>query len=94
MVTTGAMTKRVDRLVDAGLVTRRPAVADRRRRVIALTRKGRKTIDAVFTEHLANEHRLIEPLSAARRAQLESTLTVWLRSFEAADDTHLPEASS
>jgi DNA-binding MarR family transcriptional regulator len=45
MVTTGAMTKRIDRLVLAGLVTRRPATADRRRRVIALTRKGHELID-------------------------------------------------
>ncbi len=82
MVTTGAMTKRVDRLLEAGLVSRRPAVADRRRRVVALTRKGRRTIDAVFTEHLANEHRLIEVLSPAQRRQLEANLTVWLRAFE------------
>jgi DNA-binding MarR family transcriptional regulator len=82
MVTTGAMTKRIDRLVEAGLVTRRAAADDGRRRVIALTAKGRRTIDAAFTDHLANEHRLLEALSATERRQLEALLGRWLGAFE------------
>ena len=82
MVTTGAMTKRIDRLVLAGLVTRRPATADRRRRVIALTRKGHELIDRAFGEHVANEHRLIDELTAEEAEQLESLLTKWLLQFE------------
>jgi DNA-binding MarR family transcriptional regulator len=82
MVTTGAMTKRIDRLVDAGLVTRRPSASDGRRRVVALTAKGRRTIDAAFTDHLANEHRLLDVLSATERRQLEVLLGRWLGTFE------------
>lgn len=37
MVTTGAMTKRIDRLERSGLVTRRRAAGDGRARVVALT---------------------------------------------------------
>jgi DNA-binding MarR family transcriptional regulator len=41
MVTTGAMTKRLDRLERAGLVSRRRSEADGRGRVVALTDAGR-----------------------------------------------------
>jgi DNA-binding MarR family transcriptional regulator len=79
MVTTGAMTKRLDRLEAAGLVVRRPAENDGRARVVALTPRGLELIDAAFTAHMANEHRLLEPLSAADRAALEGILARWLR---------------
>ena len=82
MVTTGAMTKRLDRLVDAGLVTRHPSELDGRRRVVALTRKGRELIDRAFTEHMANEQRLIADLSPAQAKQLEALLADWLGHFE------------
>lgn len=82
MVTTGAVTKRLDRLVEAGLVTRRPSAEDGRRRVVALTRKGRGVIDRAFAEHMANEHRLIAALSARQRTQLEVLLTGWLAEYE------------
>jgi DNA-binding MarR family transcriptional regulator len=79
MVTTGAMTKRIDRLSAAGLVTRRPATDDGRRRVVGLTDAGRALIDAAFEEHMANERRLLESLSAEEAAQLEALLATWLR---------------
>jgi DNA-binding MarR family transcriptional regulator len=82
LVTTGAMTKRLDRLVAAGWVTRRPAGEDGRRRVVALTTAGRQLIDRAFTAHLANEHRLINELNAKQAQQLESLLTHWLAAFE------------
>ena len=78
MVTSGAMTKRVDRLEAAGLVSRRPSQADGRGRVIALTAKGRATIDAAFEAHIANEQRLVGMLDPADRAALEPILTKWL----------------
>lgn len=84
MVTSGAMTKRIDRLESAGLVTRRASAADGRARVVALTDAGRKLIDRAFTRHIANEHRLLEPLSASDRAQLECILTAWLGAVESA----------
>ena len=82
MVTTGAMTKRLDRLVDAGLVTRRPSAADGRGRVVGLTRKGRKLIDSAFTDHIANEHRLLAGLDPDDVAQLQTILTKWIGPFE------------
>lgn len=82
MVTTGAMTKRLDRLERDGLVTRRRSAADGRGRVVALTTAGQELIDRAFTEHMANEHRLLGELTAEEAAALESLLTRWLTRFE------------
>ena len=78
MVTTGAMTKRIDRLVARGLVERREVEQDGRRRIVALTLAGRELIDAAFTEHMRNERRLVDELDADDQAALEAILTRWL----------------
>jgi DNA-binding MarR family transcriptional regulator len=82
MVTTGAMTKRVDRLERDGLVTRRQSAADGRGRVVALTKAGRELIDEAFTEHMRNERRLLDALSANEITTLETALTAWLSRLE------------
>lgn len=83
MVTTGAMTKRVDRLERRGLLTRRQSEVDGRGRVIALTTEGRNLIDRAFTAHLANERRLLdEALSPTEAAALERALVAWLAHYE------------
>jgi DNA-binding MarR family transcriptional regulator len=82
MVTTGAATKRIDRLVAAGLVTRRVSDDDARGRVIGLTPAGKRVIDEAFTAHMANEHRLLQPLTEKERRDLERLLTKWLGAFE------------
>ena len=82
MVTTGAMTKRLDRLVEAGLVERRTAEDDGRRRIVALTPAGLALIDAAFAEHMDNERRLVDDLSAGDREALEGILQRWLGVYE------------
>ncbi|MGH4031490.1 MarR family winged helix-turn-helix transcriptional regulator [Actinomycetota bacterium Odt1-20B] len=82
MVTTGAMTKRIDRLERAGLVTRRRSTADGRGRVVALTSAGRDLIDRAFTEHMHNERRLLDALEADEARELERLLTAWLARVE------------
>ncbi|MCM2430812.1 MarR family winged helix-turn-helix transcriptional regulator [Streptomyces sp. RKAG337] len=82
MVTTGAMTKRIDRLEREGLVTRRRAASDGRGRVVALTPAGRELIDAAFTEHMGNERRLMDRLTPQEAAGLEELLTAWLSRVE------------
>ncbi|MFF2546699.1 MarR family winged helix-turn-helix transcriptional regulator [Kitasatospora sp. NPDC058063] len=86
MVTTGAMTKRIDRLERAGLVTRRPAVDDRRGRVVALTDAGRRLFDEAFTAHLRNEHRLLAHLSTEEAAALQGLLTAWQHRLDGTGD--------
>lgn len=82
MVTTGAMTKRVDRLERAGLVTRRPSATDGRGRVVALTDDGLALIDRAFTAHMANERRLLDLLGEQDAAALERVLRRWLAALE------------
>jgi DNA-binding MarR family transcriptional regulator len=82
MVTTGAATKRIDRLESAGLVSRRVSDDDARSRVIALTAAGKRVIDDAFTAHMANEHRLMGALSERDAEDLERLLTKWLAAFE------------
>lgn len=74
MVTSGAVTKRLDRLEGAGLVERRVSAGDRRSRIVALTDAGRELIDRAVPEHLANEARLLEPLSPSEQATLARLL--------------------
>lgn len=82
MVTTGAMSKRVDRLEAAGLVARRRSAEDGRGRVVALTTAGRELIDTAFTEHMANERRLLGELTGEQADALEALLTAWLARLE------------
>lgn len=83
MVTTGAVSKRLDRLEDAGLVERRRSDADGRGRVVALTEAGRALIDDAFTAHVRNEHRLVAALDADARAELERHLRTWMQELDA-----------
>jgi DNA-binding MarR family transcriptional regulator len=82
MVTSGAATKRIDRLEAAGLVSRHVSDVDGRGRVVALTGAGLRVIDDAFTAHIANEHRLLAPLPEKDRKELERLLTKWLSGFE------------
>ena len=82
MVTSGAATKRIDRLEAAGLVTRRVSDEDHRGRVIALTEAGLRVIDEAFTSHIATEHRLLAPLTEQDRTDLERLLTKWLAAYD------------
>lgn len=86
MVTTGAMTKRIDRLERDGLVTRRRSTDDGRGRVVALTNAGRELIDRAFTEHMANERRLLAELTDDEATELEKLLTSWLSRVEPRGD--------
>jgi DNA-binding MarR family transcriptional regulator len=80
------MTKRIDRLERAGLVTRRRSSADGRGRVVALTPAGTRLIDKAFTEHMRNERRLLDQLSPGEAEQLEALLTTWLARVEPPPD--------
>ena len=82
MLSPGGMTNRLDRLEGAGPIARRPDPDDRRSSLVVLTPAGRELVDLVVTEHLANEARLLEPLSAAERAAFDRALRKLLAQFE------------
>ena len=81
MITSGAVTKRVDRLTAAGLVTRKRVDHDGRVRRIALTESGRALVDEVAGLHFANEERLLVGFSEIERTRLARLLTQWTRSL-------------
>jgi DNA-binding MarR family transcriptional regulator len=74
ILSSGAMTNRLDRLEAMGLVERLPDPNDRRGRLVALTDRGRELVDAAVVDHLQNEERLLGALDAAEREQLAGLL--------------------
>ena len=82
MVTSGAVTKRVDRLEQKGLVKRSVSAADGRGREIELTASGKELTDAIVVDHWANEDRLLAALDPAEREQLVGLLRKLLLSVE------------
>lgn len=84
MVTSGAVTKRVDRLAAAGLVTRERCSDDGRGRTVRLTGEGLERIDRAVEAHLACERRLLESLRESERLQLAAILATWSEKIETA----------
>jgi DNA-binding MarR family transcriptional regulator len=74
MLSSGGMTKRIDRLSAAGLVERLPDPSDRRGTLIRLTAAGLAAIDEALPAHVASEERLLAPLTAPERRSLDRLL--------------------
>ncbi len=74
MVTSGAITQRLDRLEARGLVRRGPHPGDGRVVVVTLTPAGRELVDRVLPDHLATEERLLAALSPQQRTALADLL--------------------
>lgn len=77
MVTTGAVTNRIDRLAERDFVERATG-PDRRKVIVRLTKAGLAKVDEVVEAHLATEDDLLAPLSARQRADLEHLLRITL----------------
>ncbi|WP_415976126.1 MarR family winged helix-turn-helix transcriptional regulator [Rhodococcus sp. 077-4] len=74
LVTAGAITQRVDRAEQQGLVVRHSR-ADRTRQVdVELTESGHRAVERLVDEVLGREAELLENLSERERDQLESLL--------------------
>lgn len=89
MVTSGAVTNRLDRLVAKGHVTRDVDPANRRTVVVALTQEGRELIDRAVSAHLENERRILAALDPGDQdalAGLLRTLLVGLGDTPASDE--------
>lgn len=84
LLSSGGMTKRLDRLVEAGLVERRPDPSDRRGTLVRLTRRGKTAIDRAVVTHVANEERLLRPLTRAEQRALDGLLRTLLVSLDPA----------
>jgi DNA-binding MarR family transcriptional regulator len=74
MLTSSGTTKRLDKLEQAGLITREPDTQDRRGVLIRLTPAGLELIDGLTGAHLANERRILAALSDAEQRRLADLL--------------------
>jgi DNA-binding MarR family transcriptional regulator len=74
MVTSGGMTKRLIALEGRGLIRRAPDPNDGRSTTVSLTRDGKRLVEAILPEHVANEQRLLGELSNRERAELAGLL--------------------
>jgi len=100
MVTSGAITQRLDRLESDSLVQRTPSDSDRRVVHITLTDEGLALIDRALPDHVATEDRLLAALSTAQRDALADALRNLLESLGDSTDEQArpghrrPEGSS
>ncbi|MGV2897201.1 MarR family winged helix-turn-helix transcriptional regulator [Achromobacter sp. AGC78] len=74
LLTSGAMTNRLDRLEQAGLLVRNPNPDDRRGIIVSLTTEGLRVIKLVLKDYLKDLGELLDPLSVAERKQLAGLL--------------------
>ena len=100
LLSSGGMTKRLDRLADAGLIERRPDPSDRRGTLVRLTGRGKATIDRLLPIHLANEQQLLAneqqllaSLNSARQRTLDHMLRLLLGSLEPPQEAGRPQAA-
>jgi len=80
-LTTGGVTRLVDRMVEAGLVARENCPSDRRSVHVVLTPAGQSTLGQAIGQHIEGiDRHLIAPLDDADRAALAMALSKLLRS--------------
>jgi DNA-binding MarR family transcriptional regulator len=82
MRTSGAITHRLRGLEATGLVRRVGDPDDLRSAPVELTPAGKRLVDRVAVEHLANERELLAGLEEGEREQLAELLRKLLLSFE------------
>lgn len=90
LISSGAMTHRLERLANDGLITRVPDSRDGRSVLVELTEKGREAIDAAVEDHIENENAMLSQLSPGERADVSRTLRKLLVTL---GDTGSPEAA-
>lgn len=77
MVTTGAITNRIDRLEGRGYVERAKA-EDRRKVIVRLTTEGVAAVESIVDSHIGTEDEILAALSRRDRADLARMLRTLL----------------
>jgi DNA-binding MarR family transcriptional regulator len=85
LVSSGAMTNRIDRLVERGLVERRTDPHDGRGVLVVMTSRGTDAVDAAISELLSGEAELLEGLSKADQERLAGLLRKLSLDFDESD---------
>ena len=75
-LTTGGVTRLVDRMAEAGLVARENCASDRRSVYVVLTSQGQAVLDRAVAAHVESiDRHLMAPLGSRDRAALQVALT-------------------
>lgn len=82
MLSSGAVSSKLDKLVDRDWVQRLANMEDRRSCRVALTQHGVSIIDAAVEAHVANEKLLLQSLTLEEQADLSMLLAKWLGQHE------------
>ncbi|CAE6898558.1 helix_turn_helix multiple antibiotic resistance protein [Vibrio sp. B1FLJ16] len=82
MLTSGAMTNRLDKLEKKGLISREHSKEDRRSVTVELTSDGLQLIDNLILEHVEVQHGFIRGLSDEEKVQVNKALKTLLPQFE------------
>ncbi len=82
MLSSGAMTNRLDRLEGAGLVARQPDPGDRRGLIIELTPRGKALVDQAINARLEEANEAASALTESERQNLVQLLRKLLAAVE------------
>ncbi|MGP8305240.1 MarR family winged helix-turn-helix transcriptional regulator [Vibrio sp. YIC-376] len=82
MLTSGAMTNRLDKLEKKGLISREHSKEDRRSVTVELTSDGLKLINNLILEHVEVQRDFIRGLSDEEKIQVNKALKALLPQFE------------
>lgn len=82
LISSGALTNRINRLESRGLVSRAQAEHDKRGVIVTLTELGFNVLEEAIGHHLAAEAELANTLSSAEQQQLQGLLKKMLLAIE------------
>ena len=86
MLSSGAMTNRLDRMEAAGLVRRVPDPNDRRGVLVEMTDKGEKVLDQAVLSSAKEDAQMVSALNKKEKAQLNQLLRKVLEELESRPD--------
>ena len=85
ILTSGAMTNRLDKLEHKTLISRKKSQLDKRSVTVSLTDSGCELIDSAIEAHVAVQHELLCSLNMQEKVLLNQMLKTWLMPFESSE---------
>ena len=82
MLTSGAMTNRLDKLESKSLIVREHSKEDRRSVTVQLTDEGFTLIDKIIEEHAEVQQKLVKGMNSNQKHQINQILKGWQTQFE------------
>jgi DNA-binding MarR family transcriptional regulator len=92
-LSSGAMTNRLDRMEEAGLLRRLPDPADRRGILVELTPEGKRLYENAIGVQGRKEELIASALTDSEKKELNALLRRLMIEFERLEDTRSPEDS-